>query len=351
MAKTLMDRQGTYPRLAALAARLFGLGALAWAGLAHAQTVTVYTDDFEGGVSGWSVNADSTTTPTTRYLGRFDNSPNATSRTFALPEGTERVEIQFDFYKFDSWDNTAQWGFDRFQVDVDGTQIFSLPFSSDQAARSGTNGNVDWSHSPQGPPAQLVYGSGQSWLTDQFHTVNLTVDDPGTSLDLTLRTALNQGGNDESGGFDNFSVVAHLAPPVIAAQKSVGLEAGSHYLPGETVEYTIALSNTGGPTEAGSIVIVDPLPANATVFTGDFDGAGNAVAFADDASSASGLACCAGTTVEFSDTTSGAPVFGYVPNGGFDPAVTHLRIAPTGAVRDARSDAADMSFSFRARIE
>jgi len=101
---------------------------------------------------------------------------------------------------------------DRFQVDIDGGQIFSLPFPNPQASRSGTSGNVDWSHSPLTPRVELAFNSGQFWF-DQLHRFEIIVNNPGPTVGLTLRTFLNQGGNDESGGFDNFLVTAITPTP------------------------------------------------------------------------------------------------------------------------------------------
>ena len=311
----------------------------------------IYTDNFESGATGWSSNiTDSAASPVTTFLGRFDNSPSETSRTFALPAGTGRVELAFDFYRFDSWDNNTQWGFDRWQVEVDGVQLFSLPFSTNQAARSGTTGDVDWSITPLAPASDLGFNSGQPWYRDQRHRVVLDVETSAASLDLLLRTALNQGGSDESGGYDNFTVTAFPALPVIAAAKTAEVVGGGHHLPGSEVDYTISLSNAGGPPDAGSVTVVDSLPDDVELFTGDLDGSGEPVVFSDDASTPSGWNCCSGATVEFSDTTSGAPVFGYVPVASYDPAIRHLRITPAGTPRDARPDTVDVSFRFRARI-
>jgi len=127
----------------------------------NAQTV-IYQDDFEGSVSGWSNNSTDFDPDVTRFLGRFDNSPNSTSRTFNIPAGTDRVEIEYDFYRFDSWDNTARWGFDRYEVDIDGTEIFSLPFSTiPQGDRAGTTGNVDWKHAALTGRVELAFGTGR----------------------------------------------------------------------------------------------------------------------------------------------------------------------------------------------
>lgn len=159
---------------------------------ANAQSTVVYQDDFEGPVTGWSINNTDFDPDMTRFLGRFDNSPKSTTRTFTLPASTDYVDIEFDFYRFDSWDDTAQYGFDRFEIDINGTEIFSLPFPNPQGARSGTTGNVSWSHSPLGPTTELAFGTGQWWF-DQLHRVNITVNNPGPTLQLTLRADLNQG--------------------------------------------------------------------------------------------------------------------------------------------------------------
>lgn len=323
------------------------LATLALAAPALAQT-TVYADDFEAGATGWSVNTTTNNAATTRFLGRFDNSPTTTSRTFALPANTARAEIAFDFLRFDSWDDTAQWGFDRFEIEVDGVQVFSLPFASDQPARAGTTGNVEWSHTPLNAADQYAFNSGQTWYRDQFHRVVLVVDAPGPTLALTLRTALNQGGSDESGGYDNVEVLA-FAGPAVSARKEMAT--AGYALPGEWVDYSFVVESTGGALDAGSFVITDPLPAEIALFTGDLDGSGNPVTFADASTPPSGLVCCGPGTVEFSDTPSGPPVFGYVPATPTDPAVTHIRITPGGALRDASADPVEVTFGIRGTIE
>jgi len=328
--------------------------ALALAPIAAAQVTTVYEDDFESGVSGWSPNRTDSDPDVSQFLGRFDNSPRETSRTFALPAGTDRVEIQFDFYKFDSWDDTAQWGFDRFEIDVDGTEIFSLPFAQDQAARSGTSGTIDWSHSPLTPVQELAFNTGQFWF-DQLHRVNITVNAPGSTLDLTLRTDINQGGNDESGGYDNFLVRAFQAPPNLAVEKTMDvvdlLGNGGFATPGNLVEYTFDLENTGGPVDTGSIVLLDPLPDNLTLFTGDLDGNGQPVRFVDLSTPPSGITCCIGANIDYSNSTAPPITFGYTPALPYDPAVTHIRITPSGGLRDGQTDTVETQFVFRARID
>jgi uncharacterized repeat protein (TIGR01451 family) len=318
------------------------------AGQVLAQTV-VYTNDFETlPVTGWSVNNTDFDNDYTRFLGRFDNSPTETSRTFTLPAGTSRVEVEFDFYRFDSWDNTAQWGFDRLQVDVDGTQIFSLPFSTEQVARSGANGTVDWAHTPLAAATNNAFNlTDRPWYQDQPHRVNLTVNAPGTTLDLTLRTFLNQGGNDESGGFDNVTITAFV-DPVVDAVKTVAIEdamaAPSFAIPGNNAVYTISMTNSGGAMDADSLTIIDSLPEEVILDTSA------PILFVDNSTPPSGLSCCTAANVDYSDTVSGPPVFGYVPTSAFDDAVTHVRISPSGTLRDSTVDPTTVSFSFPTRI-
>jgi len=177
---------------------------LAMSQLASAQTV-IYQDDFEGTVSGWTNNQTDFDPDVTRFLGRFDNNPTSTSRTFTVPANTDELVIEFDLYRFDSWDNNQQFGFDRFEIDIDGSQIFSVPFPNPQAARSGSSGNVDWEHSPITGRVELAFNSGQFWF-DQLHRYRIVVNNPGPTVALTLRADLTQGGNDESAGYDNFLV-------------------------------------------------------------------------------------------------------------------------------------------------
>ena len=316
---------------------------------AAAQSTQVYQDDFEGTVTGWSVTNTDFDPDVTQFLGRFDNSPNSTSRTFALPASTDRVEISFDFYRFDSWDNNAQYGFDRFEIEIGGNEIFSLPFSSSQAARSGITGNVTWSHSPLGPTSELAFGTGQWWF-DQLHRVDITVNNPSATLELTLRTDLNQGGNDESGGFDNMTITAFPVMPDITANKSVEIIDTNYALPGNLAEYTISILNTGGAADADSLSFIDILPPNTALFTGDLDGAGNPIIFTDNSVPSSGITCCTAAHIEYSDSTSSTPVFGYAPQIPFDPAITHVRVTPSGTLRDGQVDPVDFNFKLRTRI-
>ena len=177
------------------------------AGQSHAQSTIIYQDDFEGAVSDWSVVDTDFAPAVTTFLGRFADTNTTTFRTFAVPSNTEELVIEFDLYRFDSWDNSTMFGLDRFELDIDGTEIFSLPFPNPQGTRSGQLGNVDWSHSPLTGREELGFNSGEFWF-DQVHRFVITVENPGTMVELTLRANLSQIEPDESAGYDNFLVTA-----------------------------------------------------------------------------------------------------------------------------------------------
>lgn len=318
---------------------------LLWPATGHAQVV--FQDNFETGATGWSNNSNETNANFTRYLGRFDNSPNQTSRTFAVPAGSGSLVIAFDFYRFDSWDDTAQFGFDRFQVDVAGVQIFSLPFAPAPPSLTGSNGNASWVFAPFGPSNNQAHGN----FPDQRFRVTITITNPPTSVPFTLRTAVNQGGNDESGGFDNFRVEAFPRLPSVAITKTSAPEtAGAFHLPGTRVIYTINVTSTGGPLDTASLRLTDLLPPEVTLFTGNF-GAAGPVSFTDLSTPASGVTCCTPANLSFSDDTAPPLLFNYTPNGGDDPAVTAIQIVPGGQARQGVTSPVQLRFQLRATIK
>ncbi|WOE75768.1 hypothetical protein [Alterisphingorhabdus coralli] len=327
---------------------LFCLAILAFLSPSIAEAQIIYQDDFEDGASGWSNNSTETHPNFSRYLGRFDNSPNQTSRTFTVPDGSQSLVIAFDFYRFDSWDNTSRWGFDRFQIDIDGNQIFSLPLTPNPPSLTGSNGNVSWVFQPVGPYSNQAYGRWQ----DQRFRVTITIANPPTTVAFTLRTAINQGGNDESGGFDNMLVEAIPFPADVNVTKTSALDPTASYrLPGEAVIYTIEVTSEGGPLDSDTLRITDFLPPEITMFTGNFDGAGNPVSFTDLSSPPSGITCCTSANLSYSDDSTPPLTFNYAPNGGEDPNVTGLEIAPSGQLRQGTTSPVRLRFQLRGVIK
>ncbi len=233
------------------------------ASAAYSQTTVIYQDDFEGTISGWSDNSDDFAPAVTRFLGRFANGQTTTSRTFTVPPNSDELRIAFDLYRFDSWDNNTEFGFDRFEVDIDGVQLFSLPFPAPQAARSGASGNIAWSHTPLTGREELGFSSGQFWF-DQLHRFEIVISNPGTSVGLALRADVTQPEFDESAGYDNFLVTA--GPPtndILAVAESFALIDGS--VGGDTISVLTSDTINGAILDPNNVSIVSTAASSPNV--------------------------------------------------------------------------------------
>jgi uncharacterized repeat protein (TIGR01451 family) len=154
-----------------------------------------------------------------------------------------------------------------------------------------------------------------------------------------------------------FVVLPNL--PALRVQKTVDVVSdpvngtvGPLQIPGSIQRYRVTITNTGpGAVDASTLVIADIVPANAE-FVVATSGA-DPVQFVD-GSVPSGLTFSYATSVTFSAQPGGAPPYTHVPsaNGnGVDPAVTGLRIAPSGSMAGA-AGGSEPSFSveFRVRV-
>ncbi|MGE3667905.1 MAG: hypothetical protein AB7G51_14960, partial [Steroidobacteraceae bacterium] len=156
-------------------------------------------------------------------------------------------------------------------------------------------------------------------------------------------------------GVGGFAVVLPL-PTLQVAKVSevltdpVNAAANPKRIPGAVVRYSIAVSNAGpGTVDASSLVITDPVPADAALYVAA--GGGGPVEFIDGAP-ASGLAFSAATDASYSSQPGGGAPYNYtpVPDGqGFDAAVTGVRIAPSGTM-NAAGGAGQPSFTVRLRV-
>lgn len=123
-------------------------------------------------------------------------------------------------------------------------------------------------------------------------------------------------------------------------------------IPGATVQYEIGITNGGaGAVDLDTLVVTDIVPANAALRVTDFDGATNGpIAFVD-SSPASNLMYTFTSLADVADDVSfssdGGVTWNYTPVPGADqtdPAVTHVRINPKGALAGS-SGAGDPGFS------
>ncbi|MEP2736078.1 MAG: hypothetical protein ABJP34_07240 [Erythrobacter sp.] len=134
---------------------------------------------------------------------------------------------------------------------------------------------------------------------------------------------------------------------------------GDFELPGALVEYTIGVTNQGNaPPNYESVVVTDALPSELALVVTDFGAPGSGPVQFTDGSPTSTLTCtfialgnmtdCIAFSIDGSD-------FSYTPvdsGDGTDPAVTHVRVTPTGAMSgDYGSGDPNFELRLRARIQ
>ena len=170
-------------------------------------------------------------------------------------------------------------------------------------------------------------------------------------------------GMTQAGGFGGF-VIGERTFPALTILKSVAVYSdpvngtiNPKNIPGSEVLYTLIVTNSGaGTVDNNTLVIVDPIPANTELFTGNLSG-GAPLVFTNGASS-SGLTCTFTALNNFADcvdfSNNDGATWNYEPNGGFDPAVTHIRFIPAGAMNGdavAGSPSPNFSLQFQVRVK
>lgn len=220
-------------------------------------------------------------------------------------------------------------------VNFDGTNMVTgqqVLFDSQSA-----NGNATFTFNQPGiTQLQLVYRSppgavgnpGQQYIS--IHDISFTYDEPAPDL--------------------------LISKSFITASDPVNGDINPRAIPGATVTYTVAVSNSGsGAVDSDTVQITDAVPANTVFRISDFDVANpGPVAFVDGTTS-SGLSYTflglgnAGDDIEFSN--NGGSSYVYTPadiGDGTDPAVTHIRVNPQGSL--AASGGADPGFQLRYNV-
>lgn len=127
----------------------------------------------------------------------------------------------------------------------------------------------------------------------------------------------------------------------------------SYALPGNEAVYTITVANTGSePVDTDTLFLVDTLPAELQMFTGDFDGAGPGIGAVSFTETNSGLIWDPVSSYGFSDQVT-KPIdmseCNYAPAALYDPAVRYICFAPNGSFASADPDP-EFAVSFRLRI-
>lgn len=130
-------------------------------------------------------------------------------------------------------------------------------------------------------------------------------------------------------------------------------------IPGAVVQYNMSvLNNDIGSNDNNSLFIIDPIPANTSLFVGNLGGAGSGpVLFVNNAESSDlnyVFTSLASLTDDLEFSNNNASTFTYVPSPdaqGFDSNVTHIRVKTQGSIRP-KTGAATPGFtlSFNVRV-
>lgn len=143
-----------------------------------------------------------------------------------------------------------------------------------------------------------------------------------------------------------------IAKTSLAYSDPVNGTANPKLIPGGLATYTLTVSAPAGTqATAGSVVVTDAVPANLALFVGTFAPGPGPVRFAAGASGLSyAFTSLASTADSLEFSNDGGASWAYVPTPdvhGVDPAVTHVRVRPQGAMAPGSSFAIEL----RARVE
>ena len=216
-------------------------------------------------------------------------------------------------------------------------------------ARTATNSSVTFgpSTTPVTVTASQAVASGASGNNANTGMVTASFPQPVTTVTVRYGNAPFTGTENTTGqqGIGIEGVTFCPMPQVTVAKTSDPMAGtlGAYDLPGSDVLYTFTVTNTGGsPVDAGTIVLTDVLPARIAFRNAAVDGTTTAPFKLT--AGASGVTLPAGAGV-FSN--NGGASFAYAPAPGYDPAVTAIRVTPSGSM------AANSSFtiSFVGRIK
>jgi uncharacterized repeat protein (TIGR01451 family) len=141
--------------------------------------------------------------------------------------------------------------------------------------------------------------------------------------------------------------VAHTGALSVARTSEPYIKQGNDPLrfvvPGADILLAITVSNAGrDPLDANTLQLVDRLPGEIRFYNGDVDDNGPETGSFEFQQRNSGLAL---TPADIAYSDDDGATFDYVPQPGYDPRVTAVRLSPSGAM------AANSSFTIRFRAQ
>lgn len=221
------------------------------------------------------------------------------------------------------------------------------------SARDRTTATVNWNS----VPAWSAGASGAAQTTPELIAIVQEIVDRGDWVPGGALAFLISGlGNRNARAFENGAGAARLEiefdlalAPEIVLSKTVSADTDPvngtstpKAIPGATVRYRLTATNYGSSADPDSVTIVEPVPQNTRLRVADIDAPGAGPVLFTDGAVAAGLAytfLAAGHPLDSLDfSNNGGTSFDYVPTAaadGTDPAVTHLRISPSGTFGSA----------------
>ncbi len=171
------------------------------------NTTTIYSEDFEGGTSGWNNNTTTTEATLSEFAGRFNKNIHVADnqefyQTFATSGTQDYITVEFDLYELDSWDN------EYFYVFVNDTQILNnhrLKWSIFDSEVDGTTGNVSYTVQ-ETTEVRGHIGFNASYYDQTYH-YSLTIQSSDPTVKIGFGSSLNGTNvNDEAFGIDNILI-------------------------------------------------------------------------------------------------------------------------------------------------
>lgn len=275
---------------------------------------------------------------------------NMVRTTISFPTPVRELTVQLNDIDFAS-NQFRDWIHVRgFNGAASYTGTITTPFGTNNSGGATTNASstlqLGNSTTPLTVGVNEAIGNASSGNNANNGTLTAVFTEPVTSVVINYGNS-NQAPGGTSTGQQAYGIqfIRFCAMPNVTVDKTsapVPGTLGTFNLPGEFVDYTITVTNSGTSTvDANSAVITDLLPANVTYFHGDIDPAAPGVQTFVFTPGSSGLSLGAGN-VSYSNNGGGS--YGHTPASGLDPATNGLRFAPTGTM------AANSSFSVRFRV-
>jgi hypothetical protein len=178
----------------------------------------------------------------------------------------------------------------------------------------------------------------------------------GTAAGTVITNTASVTANGQSNTASDSNTVVYPSPvhlkTVSLVSDPVNGTTNPKFIPGAVADYTLRITNTGqGTIGNNTIVITDPIPPNTELFTGNLSGGAPFIFI--DGIPASGLACSFLALNNLTDcvdfSNDGGTSWSFVPNGGYDPAVSNVRFKPSGTM-NANTGSGSPYFDLRFRV-